>query len=50
MWAVEAVTGFVIPVGDRGEEGAFLVDVPVTGLCGKLFQHWVLRLPIKLYG
>ena len=51
LWSVlEAATGLDIPRGDRGQAGDFVVDVPVNGLGGRSFQHWAIRLPIRLYG
>ena len=51
LWSVlEAATGLNIPRGDRGQAGDFVVDVPVHGLGGKSYQHWVTRLPVRLYG
>ena len=51
LWQVlEASTGFDIPREDRGQEGDFVVRMPVTGLNGRSFQDWAIRLPVKLYG
>ena len=51
LWTVlEAATGLSIPRGHRGEEGDMVVDVPVRRLAGKSFQHWAVRLPIRLRG
>ena len=44
LWTVlEAATGLNIPWGDRREEGDLVVEVPVTGLGGRSFQHWAIR-------
>ena len=51
MWLeLEAITGFTIPRGDRGQEGDMVINVPVEGLEGRSFQEWAIRLPIKLHG
>ena len=50
LWTVlEAANGLAKP-RDRGHAGDFVVDCPVTGLGGKSFQLWAIRLPVRLYG
>ena len=34
---------------DRGQEGDVVVNLPVQGLGGRSFQHWAVRLPVKLH-
>ena len=42
--------GFDIPHSESGEEGDVAITVPVQGISGRSFQHWAVRLPVKLYG
>ena len=51
LWEVlEKVTGAHIPKEEEGQGWEECLEIPVVGLGGRSFQHWLVRLPIRQGG
>ena len=51
LWSMmERATGLHIPREEEGRGVECVLDVPVRGLQGRSFQHWLARLPVRERG
>ena len=51
LWSMlEKSSGLHIPREEEGSGTECVLDVPVRGLQGQSFQHWLVRLPVRERG
>ena len=50
LGSIERLLGVHLPMYDEGLGWECPVQVPVEGLQGRSFQHWVMRQPVKMGG